>query len=351
MKIAIIGAGLAGASLANLLHNAGINCTVIEKSKGRGGRMNTKRLEWGHCDMGAQYFTARDPQFKSVVEDWLASGITAHWDFTPHAINDGRLITSPDETQRFVGTPDMNSVVKLLLQDQTLLLNTRVAQITKDSGKWYLWDNNLDLIGVFDWVVSTLPAEQARELFHNQNEILSQIPDNVHASCWAVSIATRGKVAKDVEGVFSEEPFSWLSRQSARPERSIPDLNEGSEGDERSADDIWNMHFSTEFTKRNLHAKPAELQLQAFEFLQSLLVKSGKTKQLEYVEGYSHYWRYARLSNAYQIQIDQDGISDIIFEPEQQVAVIGDWTQGGKIQGAYLSALKCFNKVQSLVKA
>ena len=45
-NIAIIGAGIAGATCARLLHTAGQVVRVVDKSRGAGGRMATKRLEW-----------------------------------------------------------------------------------------------------------------------------------------------------------------------------------------------------------------------------------------------------------------------------------------------------------------
>jgi renalase len=169
MKIAIIGAGLAGSALAKMLKDSGHQVTVLEKSGGRGGRMATKRLSWGHADMGAQYFTARDPDFISEVEDWCKAGFATPWQFSPHVLSDMKLVDSPDDERRYVGVPDMNFVAKSLLIDTNVVLKTKVTRISKDNEKWYLWqetnsNNSNELIGVYDWIVSTLPAEQASEL-------------------------------------------------------------------------------------------------------------------------------------------------------------------------------------------
>ena len=70
MKIAIVGAGISGVCAANLLAQEGFKVDVFEKSRGLGGRLTTKRLDWAHIDIGAQYFTARDPRFIKQVEAW-----------------------------------------------------------------------------------------------------------------------------------------------------------------------------------------------------------------------------------------------------------------------------------------
>ena len=61
-KIAVIGAGLAGVSLAkNLADFADI--TLFEKSRGSGGRMSFRRAGPFSFDHGAQFFTARSEPF------------------------------------------------------------------------------------------------------------------------------------------------------------------------------------------------------------------------------------------------------------------------------------------------
>ena len=58
MKVAIIGAGIAGLTAARELVERGAQVKVFEKARGLGGRLSTKRLVWGKLDIGAQYFTA-----------------------------------------------------------------------------------------------------------------------------------------------------------------------------------------------------------------------------------------------------------------------------------------------------
>ena len=65
LKIAIIGAGIAGVSATNALNARGCNVTLFEKSRGYGGRCATKRWEGHTVDHGAQYFTIRDERFRA----------------------------------------------------------------------------------------------------------------------------------------------------------------------------------------------------------------------------------------------------------------------------------------------
>ena len=133
----IIGAGLAGLLAARTLQAAGVAVTVLDKARGVGGRLATRRLTdangqmIGRFDHGAQYFTARDPRFMALVEDWLAAGVIKVWAEgfnTPAG-------PKPDNLTRYCGPNGMNGLAKHLAQGLTIQTSTPVAAIWQtDSG-------------------------------------------------------------------------------------------------------------------------------------------------------------------------------------------------------------------------
>lgn len=77
--VVVIGAGIAGLSSAVELVRAGLRVLVIDKSRGVGGRMATRRIGGAVCDHGAQFFTVRSPGFQRVVTEASAAGAVAVW--------------------------------------------------------------------------------------------------------------------------------------------------------------------------------------------------------------------------------------------------------------------------------
>ncbi len=65
---------MSGLLAANKLQEAGWRVTVLDKGRGVGGRMATRRFGGGSFDHGAQFFTARSDEFKEMVEDWRKAG-------------------------------------------------------------------------------------------------------------------------------------------------------------------------------------------------------------------------------------------------------------------------------------
>ena len=119
LHIAVVGAGMAGVVCARTLVQAGHRVTVFEKSRGLGGRMSTRRTEFGGFDHGSQYFTVRDKRFEtalrsnatSVVRPWSASTVRVLDEF-------GHVLASapPPTEPHFVASPGMSALVNLWAQ-------------------------------------------------------------------------------------------------------------------------------------------------------------------------------------------------------------------------------------------
>ena len=75
----VIGGGVAGLSAAGALAAAGRRVLVLDKSRGVGGRMATRRIGGAVCDHGAQFFTVRTGEFATVVEDAVRAAAVAEW--------------------------------------------------------------------------------------------------------------------------------------------------------------------------------------------------------------------------------------------------------------------------------
>ena len=76
--VLIIGTGMAATALANTLADKA-RVTLIEKSRGFGGRMATRRREGFEFDHGAQFFTARSQAFQQFLARPVEGACIAEW--------------------------------------------------------------------------------------------------------------------------------------------------------------------------------------------------------------------------------------------------------------------------------
>lgn len=79
MSVIVVGAGIAGVACARELAAAGVPVRVLERGRTVGGRLASTRLAGRVVDVGAAYFTARDPEFSAVVRRWLDAGLAREW--------------------------------------------------------------------------------------------------------------------------------------------------------------------------------------------------------------------------------------------------------------------------------
>lgn len=131
---AIIGAGLSGLAAALVLLERGRSVQLIDKGRGIGGRLATRRIGDATLDHGAQFFTVRGAAFRSVVDRATADGVVDIW---CHGFGD------PDGYPRYRSPKGMNSFAKWLAAQVeeaggVITKNERVSAVTSDEEQWSL---------------------------------------------------------------------------------------------------------------------------------------------------------------------------------------------------------------------
>ena len=111
--IVVVGAGLSGLTAARSLQAKGHKVVVLDKGRGLGGRMATRRISTSDgltavFDHGAQFFTVRDQQFQKLVDEWIADGIVREW---------CRGFVAEDGHPRYVVNNGMTALTKHIAQD------------------------------------------------------------------------------------------------------------------------------------------------------------------------------------------------------------------------------------------
>ena len=79
MAVVVVGAGIAGTACAADLAAAGVPVRLVEQAGEVGGRMGGCAVAGRPVDLGAAYFTVRDPEFDGLVQRWRAAGLARPW--------------------------------------------------------------------------------------------------------------------------------------------------------------------------------------------------------------------------------------------------------------------------------
>jgi predicted NAD/FAD-dependent oxidoreductase len=164
-KVAVVGAGIAGSSLARTLADAGADVTVFEMGRGAGGRMSTRKprdMPGLSINHGVPVFCAQKPAFMEFIEPLVAGGAIVNWKGTYCEIDAKTGGISQCEVpggaeRAFAGSPDMSSVCERLLDVDgiTKKYQSQVVGMSKEDDKWALTGPKEVELGHFDWLCVT----------------------------------------------------------------------------------------------------------------------------------------------------------------------------------------------------
>ena len=159
MRVVVVGAGIAGLMAAQTLVKNSHDVVVVDKGRSPGGRLATRRIDDATLDHGAQFFTVRDPLFKSHVEKWIASGVVTEWcrGFDSATQNN-------DGFPRYRGVRGMTDIAKHLANGLDVRCNTLAFSIARGTtSKWQLKIDDGSVLDA-DAIIVTCPLPQAYAL-------------------------------------------------------------------------------------------------------------------------------------------------------------------------------------------
>lgn len=302
MKICIAGAGMAGLACATGLRLAGFEVTLLDKGRGPGGRMASRRLETplGEAvfDLGAPAFTARHPVFMEQVQKWARAGVVAPWAAGGH--------------DAWVGVPTMNAPLKALARDLDIHWSTRVSRISPTPQGWTITTEGDAVLGA-DAVVVALPAEQAADLLADVDAIISERARLSPSSpCWTVLLAFHERLPLLEDSLVGSEngPLGMAIRNCAKPGRSGPET--------------WVVHAGSDWAARHLEASSGWIEktvVAAFAERLAVTVPNPLACAV-------HRWRYARPACA--------GLG-AAWDPRTRLGICGDWVAGPGVEDAWRS--------------
>lgn len=321
--VAIIGAGIAGLTCAAALKQGGLKISLFEKSRGPAGRMSTRRGDDWQCDHGAQYFTARHPAFVAELTRWIHAGVARQWNPRLQVLG-GASSRSPDPAvERFVGVPQMTAPARRMAEALTISPQTHVLEMKRCKAGWQLRSAEHGwLAKCFDAALVAIPAPQAAALLEQSAPELAALAGSATMrGCWALMLRFPTVLDLPFDAAFvNEGPLRWIARDSSKPGRRGPET--------------WLLHASAEWSEERLEVDPSAV---AAELLAAFSQLGGAASP----EWTAHRWRYADTAPSIN--------RGCVWHAGDGLGLCGDWLNGGKVEGAWLSGRQLASEVlQSL---
>lgn len=318
--IAIVGAGVTGLAAASQLS---ANCfQIFEKSRGPGGRLASKRIEPLRADIGAQFFTVRDPIFRVCVERAIAYGFVSTWEPKLGTFRNEQPILSPDQQTRYVGTPYMNSFGRYLSKGIDLKSQSSVASVVQRGSKYCLTMANGDTY-IADKVLITTPVNQMLDIL-SSFDLASIKKRFAMAPTWTAVVSSSDDLmsihSEPLDALFGgDHPvIDFIANERSKPLRQS---------------NFIVVQSKPKWAHANLEQTNQKICTEICQQLSTAL-------NIDATPILAHRWRFARPADP--ILSTQKGV----YKVADGLWIAGDYLAGGRVEGAYLAGYEAGQRIQ-----
>jgi predicted NAD/FAD-dependent oxidoreductase len=310
----VIGGGISGITFAKQAAARGLNGLILEKSRGLGGRMSTRRvtLDSGEeiaFDHGAQFFTLRNSLTKEILIEQIHRSEILQWHTE---ITHADYPRSIKKSERWIAPQGMSSLVKSLAEGLPIKTESKVIGVKYNPGSEF-WEVITESHEIFQtkMLVLSCPIPQALALVPELKSV-GPLSSADYRPCVAVMLARREDFKVGKQGArwgSYRDSIEWICDNKAKGISKTPSLT---------------VHMSEDFSRKNQELSDSDLIQKVRRMLNSL----GEGEMLYEAV---HRWRYSQpLSPSWEIPY---------FE-KNGLVLVGDGFTGGRIEGALQSAYR-----------
>ncbi|MBD2258996.1 FAD-dependent oxidoreductase [Pseudanabaena sp. FACHB-2040] len=344
--VVVVGAGMAGLLCARRLEQAGYQVRVLEKSRGLGGRMATRRVNDQPIDHGCRFITPTTPLIDQLVQQLELQGLVRPWQPASYKVTpDGQLaVAAPKEW--WVAPQGMTAIPKHLAENLGIDRQTRVLGLEAATDSWQISLDEGSAAAseplTAQAVVLAVPAPQALEILQTvKTQLDPAVWQGLEAVTFEASITVfagysslpETRLAAGSEGwmVYGnpDTPFTWVGLDSGKRDcASVPTVVI------QSCDRFAQPYLSApDLTEAGRH-----LLEQTAQILEKTLGPS--LRQPDWIQ--VHRWRYATTKSPFPKQ-------SLVTAKPLPLVCCGDWCGGFDVNTAAASGWTAAEEIHNLL--
>ena len=319
-KFCIIGSGISGATIANLLSKKH-SIVLFDKARGPGGRASFKRLKGKiGFDHGTQYFSPKTKEFKKFTTNLIKKKILKVWRGKHIFLN-----TKKKENKKhlkIIGKNGNNDISKYLLKNINCNYQTELKRISYKKKLWHLLFCD-GKTRIFENIILTCPFPQLKKLskkFINDTFLNKPIKMDANITTM-IAIKKNNKV---ISSYFFEDPvLGWAG-------------NENSKKRFKSKYDLWTLQSTFNWANKIIN-KNKENKKKNSKIMIEKFFKLSNTKKTKVYLSLNHGWKYSSNSKPFRIKS--------YWDSKKKLGVCADWFVGPRLEAGWISANDLFKKI------
>ena len=319
LDFCIIGSGIAGSTIANLLSKK-YSVHVFDKARGPGGRSSNKRFKHNlSFDHGVQYISPKSKLFKKYINKLYRKKILKNWD-------DNHLDFTFEKksfSSKYIGRRANNDLVKYNLKN---IKQSFASPIERINFKKYFWEITLKNKSKhqFKSLIITCPFPQLKKLAKQylDKKILKlkvQMQPNI-----TVMIAFKNQKNLPISSIkFNDDILAWAANENSK-KRFKSNIN------------LWTLQATLKWSKKTINKYKTDKSI--MNQLISRFIKLTGFEKNKIIFKKIHGWKYSyNYKKTPYLSMWYKKIN---------LGVCGDWFNGPKVENAWLSANDLARKIK-----
>ena len=316
----VIGSGISGATIANLLSKK-FQVILYDKGRGPGGRASFKRVK-GQIgfDHGTQYFSPKTIEFKKFVNRLIKIKVLKKWSGNHIFLNSKKKENK--KHIKIIGKKGNNDICKFLLKKVKCFYQSEVKKIYYKNKLWFLLFTD-GKIRTYKGVILTCPFPQLKKLsekFINNTFIKRKLKMDANIT---VMISIKKNKKSPSSFLFDDPVLGWAG-------------NENTKKRFKSKYDLWTLQSTFKWANKNIDKNKKNLKKNS-KILIDKFFKLTKIKKTKVIYSINHGWRYSSNSKPLKIRS--------YWDPQKKIGVCADWFIGPRLESGWISAQDLFKKI------
>jgi predicted NAD/FAD-dependent oxidoreductase len=316
----VIGSGISGATIANLLSKK-YSIDLFDKARGPGGRASFKRLDKAKgFDHGTQYISPKTKAFKKFVEKLIKKKILKKWGGNHLFLKKSRKEIK--NHTKIIGCKGNNDISKYLLKNIECNYFHELEKIEYIKRNWTLTftDGNKK---TYEKLILTCPFAQLLKLskkFIQAPFIKKKIKMDANITVMFTIKKTNKKVSSYL---FDDKILGWAAKENSKKRF-------------KSNVDLWTLQSTHNWANKNINKNRENKDVNSQTLIDHFfrLTDIKKTKVLFSL---NHGWKYSSNSDPLNIKS--------YWNSSLNLGVCADWFVGPRLEAGWISAHDLYKKI------